>query len=347
MRKSLKYIFISLVFVLIGYLAHADEPVKKVYKSWPIEDVSEIIIENQFGNIDFVAPRTDSVTVEATFDIQNLSKNNAEYLAEQVHFNISSFNKTLKIETTFTEDFKTNKDFKIRIRIQTPENCNVNITNRFGDVNLNNLMAQGNFNIEYGNLKANQMNTTNNTPIMLDIKYGRAEIKHLENLNAKLNYGELICANIGKMDLDVQYSIVDIDKIGNAKINSHLDNISIDTVNTLTIESNYSTLNIKSLSDYLDVNMKHGELDVDQLLNGFDKIKINNFYGKVFMNTGDNISYTMISETFFTEIDYTNGTILEQHTLKDQIFLKSKIGSEENNSLIDVKSRYGTVHITR
>jgi hypothetical protein len=327
-----------------GYIARADEPIKREYRSWPVESISEIIIDNQFGNIDFVTPRTDSVTVEATFDIQNLSKNNSEYLAEQVQFNVSSSGKTLKIKTTFTEDFKTNKDFKIRIRIQSPESCNVNITNRFGDVSLNNLTAQGNFNIEYGNLKANHLNTTSNSPVMLDIKYGRAEIKHLNNLNAKLNYGELICTNIERMDLDVQYSIVDIDRIGEAKINSHLDNLAIDTVKALNIESNYSTLNIKILSDFLDVNMKHGELNVEKIASGFDQIKINNIYGKVHITTG-NISYTMESETFFTEIDYTNGTILEQNTLKDQIILKSKIGTEENNSLIDVKSRYGKVHI--
>jgi hypothetical protein len=347
MRKYFNHIIISLAFIFFALIANADEPVKRVYKSWPVENVSEIIIDNQFGNIDFVTPRTDSVSIEATFDIQNLSKNNAEYLGEQVKFNISSSNGTLKIETSFTENFKTNKDFKIRIRVQIPEDCNVDITNRFGDVNMNNLKAQGNFNIEYGNLKANRLNSTNNTPINLDIKYGRADIEYSNNLTTQLNYGEMYCVDIEKLNLKSQYSILNLKNIDSAKISSYLDNISMDTLDSITIESNYSTINIKELSKFLDINMKHGELSVDQTDNGFDQINIDNHYGKVFIKTGNQVSYTLQSETFFTEIDYINGTIIEHKTLKDQIYLKSNIGSEENNSHIEVKSRYGTVHITR
>jgi len=347
MKQIFKYIIALFAFIILALTTNAEEPVKKVYHSWAIEDISAIIIENQFGNIDFATPRTDSVTVEATFDIKNLSQDNAEYLAEQVQFNVSTSNKTLKIETSFTEDFKTNKDFKILIRIQAPENCDVDIKNRFGDINMNNLNAQGNFNIEYGNIKANQIISSNDSPVNLDIKYGRAEIEHSNNLSATLNYGELICTDIDKLDLNVQYSIVNTSNIDEAIINSHLDNIAIDTVRTLSVDSKYSTLSIKSLHELLDVEMKHGEFSLNQIKHGFDKIKINNFYGKVLIKTSNQVSYTMKSETFFTEINYTNGTIIEQETLKDQIFLKSKIGSEENNSLIDVKSRYGTVHITR
>ncbi len=347
MRKASKHIIISITFILFVLGVNAEEPLKKVYKSWPVENVSEIIIENQFGNIDFVEPRTDSVSIEATFDISNLSKNNAEYLADQVQFNISSSHETLKIKTSFTEDFKTNKDFKIRIRVQVPEDCNVDIRNRFGDVNMTNLNANGSFKIEYGNLQAKKLNSKNNTPIKLDLKYGRADIEHVNHLNTQLNYGELYCSDIDKLDLNVQYSIVSAKFVDVAEINSYLDNISIDTVNSVTIESNYSIMSIKSLSELLDVNMKHGELSVDQTRNGFDQINIDNHYGKVFIKTGKQVSYTMKSETFFTEIDYTNGTIIEQETLKDQIYLKSKIGSEDNNSQVDVKSRYGIVHITR
>jgi hypothetical protein len=345
MKQNIKIMMFIVAYVLVALNGNS-QPVKKIYYGWSLSDVSKLEIENKFGTIYFHETTTDSVTIEATFDIDNLSKNNAEYLANQVIFDIKKSGQIVFSKTSFTDNFKTSQDFEIIFTIRIPKNLELKINNSYGDVYLPDITKNATINIEYGNLQAGNINTGSDYT-NISVKYGKISFNNAQKLEAQIHYGELTCTKIDDAIIESQYSIVKIDTTNKITISSNFDDINIRQTNNLEITSNYSRFAIEKIVESLQIKMKHGNFIANAVSESFKDIKIENIYGDMYLQMPAGISYFIDSETYYSDLKFPNGIIINQNITKDFIRAKTKIGNDETQSRVQIKSRFGSVHLTK
>lgn len=315
---------------------------KNIHKSWPIERVKALAVDNKFGNINFVSTRDDSVVIDIDIEIEDKK---AEFLSEQLEFRFSFSNGTVLAKTEFGDKFKTNSDFKIVYTINIPIDRNLTVENKYGDVRLGDLNASGNFEIKYGNIQGFNMNTPDGEEIKLELKYGSATFQNINTLNADVGYSNIAIGNINKARLDTKYSIVKLGVINNLWIESKYDNYKVKGIGDLYAESKYTQWDIINLASSLNIENEHGEIDIQSVSNDFNSIAIESDYANIKIGLSKDASYKLTGECYYCDIDHHAGNVIKDIKDNHKNYKRVDVGNTPENATIKIESRYGDINL--
>ena len=190
MKTSICKILLCLLLFTVFQSQLKAERVKKLHKSWPVNKVLSLSVENKFGNISFLNTRNDSVTIDIVVETDNKDNRNWTSISDLIDFSISFENGTINAQTIFNEKFKTNQEFTIAYTINIPADKPLDVTNKFGDVTLSDLKAKGKFEISYGNIFGNSILAPSDQMIEMDLKYSNASFETINRLKAQIAYSK-------------------------------------------------------------------------------------------------------------------------------------------------------------
>lgn len=320
---------------------------KTVNKSWGVNEIETLVVENKFGHINIVNTNTETIKMDITLEIKNLSGSKAEYLANQIRFNINLNNKTLSAKTIFNEDFKTNQEFSIVYDIQIPKNKNLDITNRYGNVTMADLTAKGNFDISYGNIQGGDLESPQNENIRIKVSYGNAGFNSINQTDTQIKYGKLTVENIETALLNTEYSIIKTGRLNKANVNSKYDHFDIGKATTLYIESKFTSWNIETLEKTIAIDTEYGNLSINNVAHQFNQIDIENSYGNISVAMPYDASYYLEGECYYCNIKHHEAELEQKTTENNRTYLKGKVGQANTDAHVKVRSRYGKVNLSK
>lgn len=251
---------------------------KTIEKEIPIAKDGTFNIDNKYGTVEING--WDNNNLEITMNVQVFDKNEEEALnlLERIQPEIKIVGDLIYISTTVLEKkdnafsryfskanpLKLNKNnVQIDFTINIPKSITSNVTNKFGDVIIDGLdrnltaivqhgdiwintdMSNANINLKFGKLKANTISTA-----FLELKNAELNIKSTENLSLITNG-----------------SIIKIKEVIQLNINSNKDDIRISNLDKIEGEIKFSTIQIESLSSFINVNLKVTDFSIDQIKN--------------------------------------------------------------------------------
>ncbi len=343
--KSFKSI--SMLF-LVGLLsiataANAEEKTKEYNESWPVEAVSALDVSNRFGEIRINNEGGSEVTIDVVVTVEAPNERRAEEYLDQIEVVFSKSGGTVKAETQIENNFKSRK-FSIDYVINIPTDKNLKISNKYGNTIVGKLMANGSFEVKYGNFTAYELLTPETGNLDLSLAYGNANIGAASYLNLNVSYSPVSIEELTKLWVDSKYSTVNVEEANEIKIESKYDKFNFEEVESVTATTKYSHIKIEELGKSLKVESGYGGIKVNEVAPDFEEINITNSYGQISLGL-DDATYSLDASCDYCGISYPedsfNGNrIKENHTST----LNGKIGSGEGGKVY-VKSRYGEIKL--
>lgn len=342
--QNIKHIIFTIAFVLITSNIFAGYK-KNINKTWDIDQVKAIKVDNSFGNINITNTQSNEVSIDIHIEFFNLPQNRAQYLANQIKFRFWINDDTLNAKTSFSDEFKTNQEFKIEYNINIPNNISQHITNKYGNITLVDLFAKGFFHVEYGDLNAQNLSAPSNKLIEIYVQYGKATVNKVNNLKANILYSKFDANTIEEANIESQYSVFHIQNIENLTSKSEHDYYNVQSINQIAASSGFSVWSLNSIGKKVTINNRYGEIHIQNVQPNFERVEIENQYGNIMIHTAPKANYTLKSQTYYSNVQYPKGTI-HTHTIEnDKSTFEAAIGKTENNSLVKITSRYGSIQI--
>lgn len=335
---------LAFAFVLGGLSAHADYS-KSIHKSWGIDKVKSLELESKFTNIRFVSDRDDSVTIDVEIKIENVSESTGESIAEKIDFQFYLSNETLKAKTEFSDRFRTNKEFNIQYTINIPNDRNLNIENKFGNVTLGDLNAKGWFDVKYGNIYGQNLTAPDNERINLELKYGNATFENINRLFADMGYAKLNSGNIQSGEFDTQYSIVKTENVDQMLVDSKYDQYSVGTVENLNVDSKFTNWKVDEITAKFHIETQYGDVSVNKVSPGFESVNIDNAYGNIKVAIAPSASYQLSSDSYYCKVYFPDAEIIKQIEDNHHTSVKANVGKANPEAKVVVESKYGKVKL--
>lgn len=343
MKLKFKLLTVLIALSCLTVTAGNNEYNRRIHRSFSKNDVSSLNITNKYGEITINDLGGDSVTIDVTIVVENAYQGKAEYLLKQIEIGISKSGKTVIAKTNITEDFKTKQKFSINYNVNIPADRNLDISNKYGNLTINKLEANGKFNIAYGNITAQTMKVPSGASILLNLSYSKADFQTINNMNATIQYSKLFMGETDKLQLESKYSTISIDKINQLKAISKYDGFSIDKIESLEAESKYTHYNIDKLEKKFVLNSEYGNIDVDEIAEGFEAIDITSSYGGIKLGL-DKRAYKLLADCSYCGVDYPKDQFSGNHEKDNQnLKIEGKVGSGTAN--VHITSKYGEVKL--
>jgi hypothetical protein len=167
-----------------------------------------------------------------------------------------------------------NKRVEINYLVHLPAYMDVVLTNKFGDIYMDDLEGQADIELSNGVLKANRL--TGNSSISLSFANGM--IKTLGSANLKLSYSDLVLDEASQLDLISKSSKLNVDLVNVLKIDSRRDKLYFKQVEFIYGKSNFTQVWVYYFLRESDLYMKYGELTIEHVMTGFSKIYVESDY---------------------------------------------------------------------
>ena len=341
---TLKFKLLTLLIAFSCFSIQAADYTKKIRHAYPKNDVSALNINNRYGAITINDTGGDSITIDVAIVVEGSNGDRARELLKHITVDFSKSEKTVMAQTNIDSDLKIMQNFSINYKVNIPSNRDLDIANKYGNLTIAKLEAQGRFQIAYGNITAETMEAPGSESIFLDLAYGKADIQNVKQLNTIIRYSKLFLGEVNRLQLESKYSTIEINEIGELRANSKYDGFSIDEAGSITAESKYTHYNIDELKKKFVLISEYGNVTIDEVSAGFETINISSSYGGIKLGL-DKKPYKLHAECSYCDVDYPQELFSGNREKNNQ---NLKIDGKINNGTANVQiiSRYGGIKLT-
>lgn len=333
-----------LVALVCGNETVAAEKTKEYHESWPASSVQTLEVNNRFGDVNVTHKGGSEVSIDVVVTVESGNERRAEELLDQITVSFSKTGNTVTAETHLSSDFKTNQQFSIDYEVNIPPDKNLNISNKYGNVFVNELNASGTFDIQYGNFNANQLNTPSSGALKLNLAYGKGGVENANDMTVTVQYSTLNFGQLNDLNLNSKYNVINLDQANSVEADSKYDTFNFGKLASLSAETKYTRIQIDELSKSLKVDAGYGGIKVGKVDSGFDFVSVTSSYGQISLGLG-NASYSLDASCNYCGISYPENNFSGDRMSENQSRkVKGKVGSGTGGTVF-VESKYGQIKL--
>lgn len=283
--KSSK-IFLAGFLILISLTANAQfSETREFVRRFKIQPETRIDITNKYGRIELNTWKKDSVVIKFRMEINEKKQDKLKKTLDNLNFDISNSQHYLIVKTQvdkyrsqvesellkFKETIlQTNGSIRIDLVVWLPDNRELRLENKFGDIIMGDYQGETQINLSNGKLNAGDLPKH----ASLNLSFADANINNLPNASIISNYSDINLKNAGTIRLETKSSTIEIQNSDNLIIDSRRDKYRIRLAGKIEAAGNFSNFMVNELKEKANFKMSFGNLDIEKILSSFNNIYI-------------------------------------------------------------------------
>jgi hypothetical protein len=291
MKKNNKHVLFGLVVFIAGVLLIPNLTLGQVTETRQLTKVFQtnkntiVDIGNKYGDISIEKWSKDSVSVEIFVRVSEKSHDKLRKKMEGISFELTQSGHYVVINTLIGDskniilnEFTKLKEnvgmgesqVEINMKIKVPDNLELRISNKFGNVYLDDYMGDVSIDMANGKLKANNLGGYLN----LKISFGDAFLNTIDSGVLEVYYGKLNLSSARKIRITSKTSDIIITEVEQLVANSSRDTYRIRMIDDFETESSWTDFSITEFKRRSDVRMNFGDIAIENIRSTFESIFI-------------------------------------------------------------------------
>lgn len=322
---------------------------KTINKAYIVNSDAGLAVDNSYGNIFVTTWNEDKIEIEVLIKV---SGNDEKWVNERlasIDVSISALKSLVSAKTVFEHFSSRNNaksnNFEINYTVKIPKNGTVSLNNKYGNIGASDLNSSTEFNCKYGNINLSKLNGNSN---LVTINYcSNSTIESAKNLTVNAKYSNLKVESVNKLNLESDYSEIQIGTADNVKYNSKFGSVKIRQINKLEAEGNYLTINVGLISKDLDLSCRYSQVNIGSIGPKASNINIATAYTGVSIGYNASCSFDYDLFVRFGDIKYDKELRVssnEKSTNSKRI--SGSYGIKGQNKL-NISASYGNVKLLK
>lgn len=340
----------------VALSASAEEVKKEFHRELVPGDNSTLTVINKFGSVVTETWDKNSVVVDVTVRVEHPSSDRARKLLEMIKVEFTEEGGNLKAETVFSDDFSSiswrgsDNKFSVNYNIKMPAHVNFDVTNKYGNTVIDELSGHANVNVKYGDLTVDKLTRDNVKPLnTIIIAYGKATVYELGWAEINLRYvGMFSVEKATALLVDSKYSKVSVSEVSSLVADSKYDGYSVGTANNIVVMGGYTDMKFERVNKKLDVETKYGNLSVNYVPAGFDKLSVDAGYCAVKLGIDPSACYRLNASSSYGNIKLDDSLFSADRRIigNTSTEMAGKVGKcSSPSSEVTIDTSYGSVRL--
>ncbi|MEI6683079.1 MAG: hypothetical protein WCO44_10655 [Bacteroidota bacterium] len=349
MKTILKIAFFTLMFLFLlgikGVKAH-DEYTKKIRREFAVNPDANLSVNNRFGRIQCTNWDKNSIVMEVTITVSAADQEEADKKFKRISIDITDSPSAVHAVTSLQEGRGSGKgQFSIDYAINMPVTISLDLTNKFGDIYINEVQGKTKIDLGYGNLEAKKLGNSDNT---LDIKFGKVRVNWIKGAVTTMKYSEMHLDYAGSLRLDSKFSNLDAEKIIVFNVVFEGGKLNMEKSSAVDSRSKFSDIDIQRVEQSLNLDIQYGSCKVHEMPPDFTLVNIHNKYGNVSVGLGEQAKYNLDASVKFCSLVFPSekAKFSFRSTSPTESTYKGTVGTTESPAAnVRVYSEFGNVNL--
>lgn len=347
------------LFLLTLGISAQEEVTKEYSKEYTAGENTELELSNRYGDVTIRTSDDNKVVIKVKVMVRYPNREKAERLLSYIDVEFTESPDLINARTVIDDKFSfsgwggESRRFRIDYNVTMPENMNLELYNRYGDTELDDLSGFVDVDIKYGNLRAGKLTRGPEKPWnKISLAYGKASLEEAGWLDVYLRY----CTDFNLPEsqallLDSRYSRITLGTVNSLVADSRYDsNFRISNINNLVIDQGYSNVDIGSLAKKLVLTAGYGSFTSDNVPDNFESLEVETRYANVTLGIDESADYNLDAKLSYGGIRFND----ENFNVKRRIVentsteIVGTVGDEESpESSVKIRSSYATIRLYR
>jgi len=361
--KTINYKLVILLLI-IPFLSFSNGPLrgkykktKQVSKTFDAKNSTVLNIKNKYGNVDITTWNNNRIEIEVTITVSGNDEEEIETKLDKIYIDFDDSGNNVHATTHvnkkksnswfngnwFSWGNSSNTNFQIDYKVKMPIENDLNITNDYGSIIIDELNGEANIHCDFGKIIIGKLNNTNN-----EIHFDYTKHSSFEYINSADIYADFSGFTVEKaknINLKADYSSSKFEEVKKLKYNCDFGSLKVINADYIDGNGDYSSVNFVNVFKTIDVNTSFGTLKIYKLMDGFENAKIKADYTGVKIGIDHNASCTIDADLSYGNFHYdgelfTFNKILEKSTNKSY---EGYFNTKNNNTTISIDTEFGSV----
>lgn len=284
-RIAMRHFKLTCLFLLIATICFGQVRQERDYnRSFSVEENAKIEIVSKYGEVIIQTWELDSVRFEVLVKAEGRNSSVVRKSMDRVDV---KFRKVGSIISAVTEVSSSggffgnlmsevegvvgpNNKLKVDYQVWLPENVDLSVENKFGDVYLADLGGKIDLNVSHGDIKANHIFESLN----MKHSFGKSDFGSISDAMLTLRGAELKADEVGKFNIESGSSEIFVEKIESIQFNSRNDKIRLTEVNEIVGEGSFTNLTADYIGGSARLDFSYGDVFLSKINRDFNSIDI-------------------------------------------------------------------------
>lgn len=310
-----------LVFLCISVQAQFTET-REFVKRFKVNPDTKIEITNKYGRIELNKWEKDSVVIRFRMEINEKKKDRLDKTLGNLDFDITNTAPYLIVKTQVDKNrsqlesefnhfketiLQTNGSIRIDMKVWLPDNHNLRLENKFGDIVMEDYKGETQVILSNGKLICGELPAGSS----IDLNFADATINKLTDARIASNYSDIQLDNAGYLRFESKSSTIEIEESDNLRIDSRRDKFRLRNVNRIDATGSFSQFRLEELKNKASMHLSYGSFDVEKITPAFSTIYVDAHMADVNL-------YFNPEAKFNYQITETKTALHLGHALKDE-----------------------------
>ncbi len=355
--KKLKFKLFTLILIIASFNLSAkqqQEFQKKINWHYKVNQSTILKIENKFGNINIKNWEKNEIQINVTIKAKAKNENSAKKIFNRITINLSKDTNIISLITEIKNkgfqiqlfSVNTNEDYSINYDIFAPVYLKLDLSNKFGDIFINEIHSKSNISIKYGSLRAKKILFPDYKPYgKISISYGDAKIDKITWTNIISKYSEFDISESQALFIYGRYSEYKFNKNIAVICDSKFDDYKIKNTDNFVITGAYNDVKIGNLKKQLVVDSKYGDYKIENIDKDFTKIRLSLDYVDIKMAMSSQSEFKLKINAKYTDLDLPQKILGITNIEESNININKNYNSDNSKNKVNITSTYGDISI--
>ncbi|MCB8998862.1 MAG: hypothetical protein H6540_02170 [Bacteroidales bacterium] len=351
MMKSLKtivcFLFVSLFF--LGAVETKAQALKKeIKKNFAVKKGDILDVENKFGDINIIKWDKQEISISVSLSAESKNNETARKMMDDIVISIDRQNNIISAETVIESESGSygNNKFAVNYTIEMPSWMNLNLSNKFGNIYMDEVVGKVTIDLKHGELRMKSLVPENSKIFnQIDLSYSTAVMDNGGNLQLDLSFSKFDAEQCGVIIADSKYSGINITRCESFTIDSKYDNFRFENLSNLKGDLKYSNIKIGQLRGITELESTFSGVKIDQLMPEFESISLENSRGGFKMGIMPDTPFDLNAEVVNGDINLTGFDLQEKKVEGNTKYLKASNGLKAKQKPVNIKIVDGSASI--
>jgi hypothetical protein len=354
----MKNILLTINLLLLGVFAFGSDALfedsKVIKKTFKTSNDFELEINNKHGMVEIEPWDKDSISVEITITAESQKLERLNKMMDQVNVRFTHHDDYLSVSTEWgssTNGMRVDlmglfdaQTITVNYKIRAPKNIDMEIENKFGDVQIDGCTGKFKLDLSHGSFTARKITYAKS----IVVQYGNIKIKEITKGDISSKFSDVSIDVAGDLNMDIASCDVEIEKIKSLVLKSLSDEVEIEEIQELSFSSSLSEIEIEKLTKTVTGHIKYGSLDIEEVVASFSGITINAQNTDVQLDFQPQVAYNYIvqlerGKSFSIPSEgnsLTKDNVFDEMHQYEGVFATIPVGGKPANVNINAKLSY-------
>lgn len=349
MKKGFVILMGILILCGISLFGQENHLKKEFEKNYNVNKSSTLKLVNKYGDMKLENWDKDEVEIKVTIKVNTNNQSKADKVFSKIDIDFSESANTVSAITSINDGIR-NSSFSIDYKVKVPKYINVDLSNKYGNLFVNEINGLAIISVKYGNFTINKLGRGKEKPTnQVNVAYsnGYCTINECDWLKLQVAYSKVGIETSTALMIGSKYSALKIKKSKSIVAESKYDHpFRIGAVKNFVCEGAYSDFEIDKLYNMLEADLKYSNLEVEEVDKDFEEVKLKLRYGKAWLNLPEDPGYELKAESAYGSVKYPHNENINRVVDQSESSIWGVVGKNKApKAKVRIDSRYGTVDI--